>query len=403
MKKLITIIILSLCIHQIHAQAWKRILKDSTYTFIDIQCTKGNILYVLYTNDLGSSFVKRSPDGGKTWKDIQLSGIQNPQRLLMRDDHVGYIIGVNGPEGRVTLVKTKDGFDNHALSSLDTAYAVMGMGFVDDSTGFYLNNEGRFRKILNGGKDYLYLANDLQRSYFEVIGSTLYLIGNGVIERSVDTGQTWATMTDTADANINAVRFCNKDTGYFLVTNGMSKGFIDVTYNGGKTFTRTNFIGGHVSVNKGLAAVCSTLDDAVNFTKDFGKTWTKENTGYNGFKTAISLKDSACYMVTSNGEIVKRFLGRAAVTGIRQIEPVKPVLALYPVPAHEKLYFELGADCNSEGLSVLLYDFSGRQVFSGTVDAQNNCIDMGHLSQGLYTVHVIKNNVITQSIPVIIQ
>src|SRR5687768_16378518 len=113
MKKLILLVFLGgLCVPCAKAQEWERLFVDSAHTMIDVQCTR-DFIYVLYINETGSSFVKRSANGGGTWTDMRLSGIESPQHLIMLNNKLGYVIGTNTFEGLVTLVKTEDGFENN--------------------------------------------------------------------------------------------------------------------------------------------------------------------------------------------------------------------------------------------------------------------------------------------------
>jgi hypothetical protein len=78
--------------------------------------------------------------------------------------------------------------------------------------------------------------------------------------------------------------------------------------------------------------------------------------------------------------------------GVGDVDRELNELYLYPNPAHDRFYLDLGARAENQGRIELL-DMSGRPVVSELVPRGYKLyeVNIGHLTRGMYIVHWIES------------
>lgn len=151
-------------------------------------------------------------DGGNTWtkstqnfRDVySIEFIDDSTGFFVCDDGIFYktIDGGEVWEGSVPGGGTQD----------DDLFAV---SFIDKNIGFIAGRKGRIMKTNNGGQDW----QAFSPYYYTVSGITFpsqrigYAIGYETILKTIDEGNTWVSLTDEIEESVTNVIFFNEDTG----------------------------------------------------------------------------------------------------------------------------------------------------------------------------------------------
>ena len=97
-------------------------------------------------------------NGGESWVKKYIDNWRYTDRIVMTDSLRGYMIHGGVP---VKLLKTADAFDTCTIHNLDSYFTVEALSLINDSTGYYLNNETRLRKFEHSGTSFTHVIDTL--------------------------------------------------------------------------------------------------------------------------------------------------------------------------------------------------------------------------------------------------
>jgi len=131
------------------------------------------------------------------------------------------------------LYKTINGGYNWEMVFINSSYAFMDIDFVNQSTGYVINNNRRLYKTTNAGDNWVILNNqiDYPRSIQFTSVSTGYIsCSSGLLYKSTDEGLNWHLQNTGVSDNLIGLYFINRDTGFAV---GLNRVIIKTT-NGGE-------------------------------------------------------------------------------------------------------------------------------------------------------------------------
>jgi uncharacterized delta-60 repeat protein len=112
----------------------------------------------------------------------------------------------------------------------------------------------------------------------------------------------------------------------------------------------------------------------------------------NAARSIIIQQDGNITMVgyfSYNPQGIKRLIGDTPNTSSLEANAIESEINLFPNPANEFIYIE---NLNGES-TIKIFDFSGRHIYSETINAQNHMIYINDLSKGTYILQVESNGI----------
>ena len=210
--------------------SWEKLELNSSppmcFSFVNqnlgwIACKKGEIFKTI--------------NGGKNWTGYSHIDNDIPVDISFINENQGWILGEK------SVFYTKDGGKNwNHISNIDLNYDLPKIHFFDDSHGWY----GGIFETVDGGNTWkkIELPGNISRvtNYYFRNRKNGWIVAEGyenegLIYFTEDTGKTWKNMTPEktgASFPIYDIFFINKETGWFVTTNGC----IYKTNNGGSNW-----------------------------------------------------------------------------------------------------------------------------------------------------------------------
>lgn len=357
---------------------WTPVYQDINTVYGDAAFPTDNTGYVTAADSAGA-VVLYTNDGGSTWSKKYISGWSYISKIAMTDSLTGYLIKSGVP---VQLLKTSDGFTTYSIHNLDSCYAVMSLELINDSTGFYLNNETRLRKFKNSGTNFFHVFDTLSEGQnLQFTSSSIGYLDNGTrLLKTIDGGSTWNYVNNTLGFYTASFRFADSLNGYFHDGDNIYK-----TNDGGVSFTlQFNFPGATTFSALGNYCMAANNIGNVAYTTDGGITWQQEITGINWISSeTYILKNTpgGDYFLFSEfcGEIRKR---QPIVAGISNVSD-KDHMILYPNPTTDCIIVKSDVEVKKISIS----DQYGKVVKD--IEGKENQICIGGLMSGLYFVTLI--------------
>lgn len=370
------------------AAQWLLNYSDSTKTFTGIQFVNNQTGYAIGDySQLNTAFIMRTSNAGQTWTETPLpSNFLYVQRMYFYNDSSGYVIRAGTPS---VIAKTINWGQSWTLGTLDSAYSVTGMSFVNDSTGFILNNEGRLRKVNNHGASYNYLCDTLPDW-----GLLLFPDGlNGFaaqeyhVLRSNNSGNSWFYLpTGLAQPLLaQAMAFCSATEGYVstLTTSGPN---IYKTINAAQNWQQVgNFNAEVMAANGNSCVAVNNNTTAIVYTKNGGFTWHQDPlpVNFSGASGGAITPNGFAYLI-NEGRLYKRNLSVFAnynATNLNGQNVSDTPLKVYPNPATDFIFTN-----RKQGL-IEIYDVCGQLVLQSLPGA----INISSLKAGLYSIRLKDN------------
>jgi len=314
--KFLVIVILFLTSQlSISQQQWQQLDSGTNIYLFDLHFISGTTGWAVGDNGT----ILKTTDGGNSW--IQQNGntTRHLRSVFFLNDQLGWIGGHNG-----ILLKTTDGGNNWQSSQI--AYEnenIWELSFIDGNigqavvgytiTGFYYSY---VLKTTNGGVNW-------QIKYESAYGSDAYLdlfafndsawvVGNGVIARTTNTGETWNYIFSPTDQWLYDVFFLNSTTGW-AVGGGTDSEIILKSANGGLSwriqresyqYQRLHGVAFTV-LNKGWTVGENGI---ILKSTNGGASWSEYNSPTSNYLREVQFPSQTVgYCVGANGTILKYF------------------------------------------------------------------------------------------------
>lgn len=315
--------------------SWTVVYSNPNHNLVDIQFISPLVGYVAgYKNTNVSSFVLKTTDGGLTWNPAQIS-LPFINKMHFANDTFGYVSKGGAP---MQFAHTTDGGLSWQINALpDSCFVTQGLVAVSDSSGYYINNAGQFRRFSGYGTTITRLADTLGFGVplvFPTPARGYYTYGTGM-NRTSDGGQSWSSLPSSLADIIQWYAFTDTSTGYAATHTGNNTGRIIKTTDGAQSWQPVdNFYAmGIAANNQVVMAVGDT--SMVRWSSNGGLGWTTETTGVawtgsESYVPCVSPGNDAFLITGYNGMILRRLLP----LGINET-PGSGMLAatLYPNPA----------------------------------------------------------------------
>ncbi len=373
---------------------WVPVYQDINTLFGDAAFPTDHTGYVTIQDTIGIG-VLCTNDGGISWNKKYITGLSGISRVAMADSMTGYLIQGGVP---IKLLKTTDGFSTYTIHRLDSCYAVLSLELLNDSTGFYLNNETRLRKFKHSGTSFFHVFDTLFAGQnLQFVNSHTGFLDNGDrLLMTSDTGATWNYVNNNLGFYCVVFEFADSLNGYFH--DGVST--IYKTSDGGVTFPiQYNFPGVSGFAAVGNFCMASNNMGNVAYTTDGGLTWQTESTGINFTSPdsyVIKNTPGGNYFLYSGscGEIRKR---SPLISGISETS-VDENISIFPNPFSQQTTISFGEQ--NQNWRVKIVDVLGKGKMSLTFTGNQLVIDRSELSEGVYFVMMTdeKNNVTNRKI-----
>jgi photosystem II stability/assembly factor-like uncharacterized protein len=253
-------------------------------------------------------------DGGKSWRKNIIKGKDNTQydmdslvkaKIISADnifilghlENAGSAIYHSQNGGETWSVKE---YSESTLSDIGSFGDQVWIAGTINSSAVILNTKGNeaWKVIWRGTKEqYLTSVQFIDPIYGWCAGA------DGLVLHSTDGGNNWHSQQTPTKGNLQSISFINKLTGYAVGQHGV----ILSTKDGGNTWnkqvsnvsmTLTNVIA--LSADK---AFIVGQNGTVLFTNDAGQHWQQKNIGTSADIYAITVKDDAIWIATSEGTI----------------------------------------------------------------------------------------------------
>jgi photosystem II stability/assembly factor-like uncharacterized protein len=337
-----------------------------------------------------------SGDNGTTWTNLTFTKTNTLNKSIVA-------MHVDSIDGKIYAATDSMVFlssDNGSTWS-PTGAAQTKINDIDQLNNTIIISYGAFP---NGGM--LYSPNQLSTTtpatapnlaYYDIQpqGGTLYVGGNGGVYKSTDNGMTWV-IAGTGFATGANFRSLTMSEGVLFAGAVSGNGLYQSSDNG-TTWTRsdTTVFNGFCQIfdlTSAHGTVLATMDGACNggnpikATTDSGATWTAYMSGLTaGFHPTLGRNSSgSCFFsFKNNDKTLYRICMSTGINGVAA-EPLQPVIR--PNPANDIITIDLPEAFNSVELNVI--SVSGQIVSSSRSTGSQISLNVGHLSQGLYYIHI---------------
>ena len=363
---------------------WVQVYQDINTIYGDAAFPTDNIGYVTAA-DSGGAVVLCTSDGGSSWNRKYINGWGYIDKIAMADSLSGYLIKGGVP---VQLLKTSDGFITYTIHNLDSCFIVQSLELLNDSTGFYLNNETRLRKFKNYGSSYFHVFDTLfDGQNLQFVNSNTGFLDNGIkLLKTSDGGRNWNFVNNNLGFYTVVFKFVDSLNGYFHDASMIYK-----TSDGGISFPQQyNFPNPTTFAAKGNFCMVANNSGDVAYTTDNAQTWQTETTGINFINNeSYIIKDTpggSCFLFSAySGEIRKR---QPVIAGTTQLAGDKDI-SFYPNPASDKIIINSNI-FDLRNATVRIIDITGKRVFSQKQD-NFDCVTIEippFISDGFYMLEI---------------
>ncbi len=364
---------------------WNMVYSDPSKNLVDIQFTSPDTGYVIGDNGV-NAFLLKTIDGGLNWTESALP-IPFVNKLYFLTNDRGYVIKGGVP---VQLLKTINGGASWTSFPLDSSFTVMDLAMFNDSTGLYMNNGGRLRKIVASGMSYFYLSDTCDGETIVVTDPlTGYISAPDAVLKTINKGVSWNILPTGLlnDVYPYTMTFASNTKGYLATRDLSGAGEIFTTINGATSWTSAyNFNAVNIhSRNNNCIAVNDTGKIAIS--SNSGATWNDESlpVSYIGIETFfchVSPADEGFIINGNAGQIFKR-TGELSTS---EIEKNELEVNVYPNPVTSILNLKIPS---SILYKIEITDAFGRVVL---VSQNESIINVTNIPDGFYLLHIKVND-----------
>lgn len=371
---------------------WTTVFSNSSYNLVDIQFTSAQIGYVA-GDDGANGFILKTTDGGQNWTSYNLPiGFIN--KMFFLNDSVGYLVKGGVP---VRMGKTTDGAQTWTGQALpDSCFVTPGLVALTDSSGFYMNNAGRFRSFSGSGNSVVRLADTLAEGGPILFPTAThgYLPQFTNVYRTTDGGQNWTVLPTNLTDWIVTCAFTDSITGYTITQDYPNRiSLVAKTIDGAQSWqpllTLNNFLAVEIAAYAQNVLVVGDTGE-VKWTSNGGLTWATESTGVpwmgiETYRSVITSGNDAFIINGFAGQILKRVQPLSTV----QAEPASFEVNLFPNPAEN--FVEIHSAQNGI-FTVSILNLTGELVLSAKTEKR---ISTASLASGIYLVQIEQNGFVT--------
>lgn len=363
---------------------WVPVYTDPAKIYDDIDFPTSQDGFVLGHYSNWNCFILITSDAGLSWREVSLPP-GNFNQLSMYSATSGYVSegGVPG-----TILRTNDGFNSTVAHAIDASFSTIGLEVVNDSSGFYMNNDSHLRSFTNYGANYANVMDTLFGISAIAVGnaSTVYVSNGNHLEKTVNGGASWfcvnSALPDDADY---AIAFINADTGYY---HGTSYGIWKTT-DGGLSFQNVNNY--NAAWLKASTQYCAAISgyNTICWSSDYGLSWTTESLGMNLSSGLAIAPGGDCYVTNSaTGEIRKRMVPLSVpFTGATENSSV------FPNPVTNEITL---SKASAAGGRFVLFNAVGQEVMETEIP-DNRRISLENLPAGIYYYRIQSASEITSA------
>jgi photosystem II stability/assembly factor-like uncharacterized protein len=384
MKK-ITIILTVLIVMTITTNAqWVQQNSATSEWINSIYFTDSNNGYAV--GDYG--VIRKTTNGGENWA-TQTGTLNDFLSVYFTDMNTGYIVGYSG-----TILKTTNGGTNWTQQISGYNNILRSVFFTDANTGYAVGDTGLILKTTNGGTEWIKLTSGtqfhLQCVYFSASNKGYIVggngVGNGIIMKTTDGGENWTTYITGLNNYYKSIYSHESNSGCAVGINGkIVKASVD---DPGVWTEQTS----GVSVDLNGISFYQNIGYAVGDegviikTIDYGNTWTTQVSGTSIDLLSVCLTSSTtAYVSGVNGTILKTTNG--GITGISSLNNAKNNIHIFPNPATEVISITL-ENVEYPDLTLIIYNAIGESVKSEKLIPNQQQINVGDLSNGVYIVEI---------------
>jgi len=211
---------------------WASLDSGTQQNLIGVHFVNPNIGYVVGTYGT----ILKTTNGGITWAE-QSSGVMDHLcSVYFTDVQTGYVVGERG-----TILKTiNGGIEWCRLGGGFTGSNLYSVQFVDSNTGYAVGDNAIILKTIDGGKSWDVKSGEDNSKFYSVyfpepmigyaVGHSVTLaVGGiiinfeGIIYKSIDGGETWASIHTVDNKFIMSAYFTDPNTGYLIGYNYYSR------------------------------------------------------------------------------------------------------------------------------------------------------------------------------------
>lgn len=222
--------------------------------------TTNNLTSIYFTTDrigfIGGDqgLILRTDDAGNTWNVVSTSGASaNINAISFINSNVGVAVCNAGK-----VLKTTNGGLTWTEVSTVTANKLNDVAFTGINKGLAIGDRGTILATEDGGSTWAALNNNYLRMYnlesiYFTDATTGYIAGNGVVLKTINSGQTWSESYRNNNKNYTKIVFTGLETGYAYDADGT----LVKTINGGSNWTEEK-----VYIKDSTVALASRVNDA---------------------------------------------------------------------------------------------------------------------------------------------
>lgn len=360
---------------------WNTVYSDPSKNLVDIQFTSPDTGYVIGDNGV-NAFMLKTIDGGLSWTESALP-LNFVNKLCFLTNDRGYVIKGGVP---VQLLKTINGGASWTSFPLDSSFTVMDLAMFNDSTGLYMNNGGRLRKIVASGMSYFYLSDTCDGETIVVTDPlTGYISAPNAVLKTINKGVSWNILPTGLlnDVYPYTMTFASNTKGYLATRDLSGVGEIFTTIDGAASWTSVynfNAVNLH-SRNTNCIAVNDTGKIAIS--TNSGATWNDEGLpvsyiGIETFSCHVSPADEGFIINGYAGQIFKR-TGELSTS---EIEKNELEVNVYPNPVTSTLHVNVPS---STSFKIEIVDAFGRVVLTSK---NQTSINLSDVENGCYLLRI---------------
>jgi photosystem II stability/assembly factor-like uncharacterized protein len=210
-------------------QTWTKQSSGTTLGFTTIAFTD-----TLHGCAAGGNILRYTTNGGSSWLTPAALPAHGTKSIAFGRWNVGAAVGTGGQ-----IIQTTNGGVNWTMVVSSVGASLFGVAFADSANAFAAGNN-RIARSTDGGLTWS-LAWTPSAVLWDVTTFSAQLVvavgyksspTRGIAYRSTDLGITWDSLVVSPGAELKAVSFCSRDTGFVL----SSTGGIYKTRNGGSTW-----------------------------------------------------------------------------------------------------------------------------------------------------------------------
>jgi len=247
----------SIFVSQDGGKTWAdRSYQDKEITFYEVKFVNSQTGYI----SGGKGTVLQTTNGGQTWAAVSVDASKEDFGKMPLKSFLVGSSGI-GVYTKTNLAISSNGGKNWTYSKITLEGHIADIHFINEKTGFCLNNEGDLFKTTNGGSSWIQVQNRPNQAwYFSDIHAfnenTLIVVGERGVEKSQNGGTTWTYMRDLEELHTD-IAFTGTN-GWIVGRNRDNTPLLKLSKDAGKTWKNMKVC---VSLKTGSLNAISAIND----------------------------------------------------------------------------------------------------------------------------------------------